>query len=58
MTPYEASYGTKPLSVASYLRGSSNIHAMDSTLHTKSTILYTVKDNLSMSQNRMKQQVD
>jgi hypothetical protein len=58
MTPYEVVYGQKPLSVTSYLLGTSKVHVVDNTLHTREAILHTLKDNLVMAQNRMKQQVD
>jgi hypothetical protein len=58
MTPYEVVYGQKPLSVTSYLPGTSKVQAVDHTLHTREAILHILKDNLVMAQNRMKQQVD
>lgn len=58
MTPYEIVYGQKPLLVASYLLGTSKVHEVDRTLHIGEAILCTLKDNLVMAQNRMKQQVD
>jgi hypothetical protein len=48
MTPYEVVYGQKPLSVASYVPSNSKVHAVDRTLHTRETIIRTLKDNLVM----------
>jgi hypothetical protein len=59
MTPYEVFYGPpKPLSVASYVLGTSNIFAVDKTLHIIESIIHILKENLVMVQNRMKQQDD
>jgi hypothetical protein len=58
MTPYEAIYGPKPLLVASYVQGTSKVLAIDRTLHTREAIIYILKDNLVMAQNRMKQHID
>jgi hypothetical protein len=44
--------------LASYLPGTSKIHAIDSTLHTKEAILCKLKENLAMDQNRMNQQAE
>lgn len=57
MTPYEDMYVKKPLSIVSYVLGNSKVDAVDNTLHNKESILCTLKDNLAMAQNRMKQQV-
>jgi hypothetical protein len=58
MTPFEAVYGQKPPSVLSYLPGASKVQAVDLTLTTREAILHTLKENLVMAQNRMKQQAD
>jgi hypothetical protein len=58
MTPFEAVYGQKPLSVLSYLPGTSKVQAVDQTLTVREDILRTLKENLVMAQNRMKQQAD
>jgi hypothetical protein len=55
MTPCEVVNGQKPLSVASYVPGTSNVYAVDRMLHTREAILCILKDNLFMAQNRMKQ---
>jgi hypothetical protein len=58
MTPFEAVYGQKPLSVLSYLPGTSKVQAVDQTLTVRGDILRTLKENLVMAHNRMKQQAD
>ena len=58
MTPFEAVYGQKPPSVLSYLLGTSKVQAVDQTLTVREDILHTLKDNLVMAQNRMKQQAN
>jgi hypothetical protein len=47
-----------PLSMASYVPGTSKVHAVDRMLHTREAIIHILKDNLVMAQNQMKQQVD
>jgi hypothetical protein len=58
MTPFEAVYGQKPPSVLSYLSGTSKVQAVDQTLTVREDILRTLKENLVMAQNQMKQQAD
>jgi hypothetical protein len=58
MTPFEAIYGQKPPSVLSYLLGVSKVQAVDQTLTVREAILHTLKENLVMAQNQMKQQAD
>jgi hypothetical protein len=58
MTPFEAIYGHKPPPVLSYLPGTSKVQAVDQTLKVREDILRTLKENLVMAQNRMKQQAD
>jgi hypothetical protein len=58
MTPFEAVYGHKPPSVLSYLPSVSKVQAIDQTLIVREAILCTLKENLVMAQNRMKQQAD
>jgi len=58
MTPYEAVYGQQPLSVISYLPGTSKVQEVDRLLQSCATTLATLKDNLAMAQNSMKQHVD
>jgi hypothetical protein len=56
MTHFEAVYGNKPPSVLSYLPGTSKVQAVDQILTVREDILRTLKENLVMAQNRMKQQ--
>jgi hypothetical protein len=58
LTPFEAVYGQKPPSVLSYLLGTSKVQAVDLTLTAREAILCTLKENLVMAHNRMKQQAD
>ena len=58
MTPFEVVYGQKPPSVHSYLQGALKVQAVDLTLTSQDDILRTLKENLVMAQNRMKQQAD
>jgi hypothetical protein len=58
MTPFEAVYGQNPPSVLSYLPGVSKVQAVDQTLTVREAILHTLKENLVMAQNHMKQQAD
>ena len=58
MNPYEAFYGKQPLSLTSYLQGTSKVQAVETLLQQSEWTLATLKDNLAMAQNRMKQQVD
>lgn len=58
MTPYGAVYGPNLLSMASYIPSTSKVDAVDRKLCTREAIIHTLKNNLVMAQNRMKQQVD
>jgi hypothetical protein len=58
MTPFEAIYGQKPPSVLSYLPGASKVQEVDLTLTAREAILHTLKENLVMAHNRMKQKED
>jgi hypothetical protein len=58
MTPFEAVYGQKTPSVLSYLPGTSKVQVVDQTLTVREDILHTLKENLVMAHNRMKQQED
>ena len=56
MTPYEAVYGQQPPSLVYYLPSTSKVNVMDSLLQNRESTLTTLKKNLAMAQNRMKQQ--
>jgi hypothetical protein len=58
MTPFEVVYGQNPPSVLSYLSGTSKVQVIDQTLTVREDILRTLKENLVMAQNCMKQQAD
>jgi hypothetical protein len=58
MTPFEEVYGQNPPSVLSYLPGVLKVQAVDQTLTVREDILRTLKENLVMAQNCMKQQID
>jgi hypothetical protein len=58
MTPFEAVYGKNPPSVLSYLPGVSKVQAVDQTLTVQEGILRTLKENLVMAHNCMKQHAD
>jgi hypothetical protein len=58
MTPFEAVYGHKPPSILPYIPGVSKVQEVDHNLTTCMTILHTLKENLVMAQNHMKQQAD
>jgi hypothetical protein len=58
MTPFEAVYGQNPPSVLSYVLGTSKVQVVEQTLTVQEDIIHTLKENLVMAQNRMKQQED
>jgi hypothetical protein len=58
MTPFERVYGQKPPSVLPYMLGVSKVQAVDQTIIVREAILHTLKENLVMDQNHMKQQAN
>jgi hypothetical protein len=58
MTPFEAIYGQNPPSVLSYLPCVLKVQVVDQMLTAREDILHTLKENLVMSQNCIKQQAD
>jgi hypothetical protein len=56
MMPYEVVYVQQLPLVVSYLPGTSKVQEMKTLLHNCQLTLATLKDNLAMTQNRMKQQ--
>ena len=58
MTPFEVVYGQNPPSVFSYFLGDSEVQVVSQTLTVREAILHTLKENLVMAHNRMKQQAD
>jgi hypothetical protein len=58
MTPFEAVYRKKSSSFLSYMPGISKVQEVDITLIGHVTILRTLKENLVMAQNHLKQQAN
>ena len=58
MTPFIALYGYHPPSITSSLKEKSKVQAMEDHIENKQQVLQILKDNLTMAQNHMKQQVD
>ena len=58
MTPYGEVYGKQPPSLTSYLQGPSKVQVVETLRQQRDWTLVTLKDNLAMAQNRMKQQAD
>jgi DNA-binding ferritin-like protein len=58
MTPFMALYGYHPPSITSSLKEKSKVQAVEDHIENQQQILQILKDNLTMVQNRMKQQAD
>jgi hypothetical protein len=58
MTPFEVVYGQNTPSFLSYFPSVSKVQAVDQTLTVREAILHTLKENLVMAHNHMKQQED
>jgi hypothetical protein len=58
MTPFMALYGYHPPSITSSLKEKSKVQAVEDHIENQQKVLQILKDNLTMAQNRMKQQVD
>jgi hypothetical protein len=58
MTPFMALYGYHPPSITSSLKEKSKVQAVEDHIKNQQQILQILKDNLTMAQNRMKQQAD
>jgi hypothetical protein len=58
MTPFMALYGYHPPSITSSLKEKSKVQAVEDHIENQQQILQILKDNLTMAQNRMKQQAD
>ena len=54
MTQFMALYGYHPLSITYYLRESSKVQAVEDHMENQQQVLQILKDNLSLTQNRMK----
>jgi hypothetical protein len=51
MIPYEDIYGQNHMSMASHIPRTTNVHAIDKTLHTKEAIICILKINFIMAEN-------
>jgi len=58
MTPFMALYGYHPPSITSYLGENSKVQAVEDDIEDQQKVLQLLKDNLTLVQNRMKQQED
>jgi hypothetical protein len=58
MNPFEAVYGKNPPSFLFYISGVSKVQEVGKNLIVYEDILRSLKDNLVMAQNYMKQQAD
>jgi transposase InsO family protein len=58
MTPFMALYGYHPPSITSSLKEKSKVQAVEDHIKNQQQVLQILKDNLTMAQNRMKQQAD
>lgn len=53
-TPFEAVYGKSPPSIISYIPGTSDVNAVDTTPRERDSILYQLRQTLLTAQERMK----
>jgi hypothetical protein len=58
MTPFQAIYGKNPPSVLSYMTCVSKVREDEKHITVHKAILRTLKENLVMAQNHMKQQAN
>eukprot|EP00253_Pinus_taeda_P007405 PITA_07405 len=58
MTAFMALYGYHPPSITSYLTKNSKVQAMEDHIEHQQKFLQLLKDNLTLAQNRKKQQAD
>lgn len=58
MSPFEAVYSRPPPSIASYVPGSTAVHAVDVALRNRDRTLACLKANMANAQERMKRLVD
>ena len=56
--PFEVVYGHNTPSILSYFPGVSKVWVVDQTLTVWEAIIHTLKENLVMEQNHMKQQAN
>ncbi|KAM2056925.1 hypothetical protein FF2_029171 [Malus domestica] len=58
MSPFQALYCVPPLTVQTYMQGTTVIHSVDKALQDCDTLLRLLHANLQLAQNRMKQTYD
>jgi DNA-binding ferritin-like protein len=58
MSPFMALYGYNPPSTTSSLRYQSKVQAVEEHIENQQQVLQLLKHNLTLVQDRMKQQVD
>jgi len=58
VTPFQAMYGYLPPRLLSYLLGTTKLAVVEDQLKTRDELLIVLKQNLQLSQNRMKKYVD
>jgi hypothetical protein len=58
MTPFEEFYGQNTRSILSCMSSVSKVQEVDITIIFQANILRTLKENLFMAQNFMKQQIN
>jgi hypothetical protein len=58
MTPFMTLYGCHPPSITSSLKEKSKVQAVEDYIKNQQQVLQVLKDNLTMAQNRIKQQAD
>jgi hypothetical protein len=58
MNPFESVYGQNPPFVLSYMPGVSKVQVVEKTLIVREDILHTLKENMVMDKNHMKQHAD
>jgi hypothetical protein len=56
ITPFMALYGYHPLSITSSLKQNSKFQVVEDHIEHQQQVLQILKENLTMAQNRMKQQ--
>lgn len=58
ITPFQAVYGSPPPSIHHYMPGSTANHDVDLALQNRDALLQSLKDHMTIAQNRMKQHTD
>lgn len=58
MPHFHTLYGIPPLSIQSYLPGTTAVHSVDQALQDRDNLLRLLHANLQLAQNRMKQIYD